>query len=175
MKKRKAWFLGLLSAVAVFTTIAVVEVNANTAVNIADGTLKIEDSGTYEVTGTTDKNHITVKSGNNPTIIINDLNIDLCNEKDDGKSQEAAAISIEDNCNVTLVIKGHNVLYGGNHTGIGANWGYAGINIDKGGSLTITGDEDGRLEVHGGGDYGGAEEGGAGIEAMPIMIWALLS
>ncbi|MGN0342973.1 MAG: hypothetical protein ACI4DO_09285 [Roseburia sp.] len=163
MKRRAGtWFGSLIVLAMLFTMLTVVEAKASTSVDISKGNLTIKDSGTYEVKGSTEKYHIEVKEGN-PTITIRDVKIDLCNENDDGKSVEAAAINIKEGCNVTLIVDGSNTLYGGNNTGIGANWGYAGINIEKGASLTIKGDAGDKLVVYGGGDYGGSEEGGAAI------------
>lgn len=162
--KRKAgtWFGSIVVMSMLFTMFTVVDAKASTSVDISKGNLTIKDSGTYEVTGSTAKYHIEVKEGN-PTITIRDVRIDLCDEKDDGDSVEAAAINIKEGCKATLIVDGYNTLYGGNNTGIGANWGYAGINIEEGASLTIKGDSGDSLIVYGGGDYGGSEEGGAAI------------
>ena len=165
--KMRIRFVGIVIMAMFLTMFTTVDVKADENKNIADGNITIKDSETYVITGTTEKNHITVEKGN-PTIRIKDLKIDLCNEDDDGKSVEAAPISIKKGCNVTLIVEGtDNALYGGNNTGIGANWGYAGINIDEGASLTIKGsteaDDKSKLIVYGGGDYGGAEEGGAAV------------
>lgn len=163
VKYKKSMHIIAAAAIAVILLLfAYVDVEAATYKNIGDGNITIKDSNTYEIGGTTEKNHITVEKGN-PTITINGLKIDLCNEQDDGKSKEAAPISIEEGCSVTLIVKGDNRLEGGNNTGIGANWGYAGINIEKGASLTIKGDAGNKLVVYGGGNYGGSERGAAAI------------
>lgn len=152
-----------IAVIALFMTVFLPDIaDATVTKNISDGSITVKDSEDYTISGTSAKNHITVEKGN-PTITIKNLEIDLCDEADDGKSVEAAPISIKKGCSVTLIVDGNCSLYGGNNTGIGANWGYAGINIEKGASLTIKGDSDDKLIVYGGGNYGGSEEGAAAI------------
>lgn len=136
-------------------------VEATTTHDISSGNVTC-DGGEHKITGSTSKYHVTIK-GSNPVVTISDTTIDMSNEDDDDKSIEAAAISVEENCNATLIVEGNNRLEGGNHTGLGKNCGYAGINIEKGASLTIKGESGAVLIVYGGGDHSGAERGGAAI------------
>lgn len=117
------------------------------------------NSGKYEITGETDKYHITIE-GDDAEVEISDVKIDLYDEYNDDNSVEADAIRVKEGCHATLVVRGeNNWLRGGNYTGVGVNWGYAGINIESGASLTIKGNMGNVLTVYGGGD----NEGGAAI------------
>lgn len=128
------------------------------AKDISSGDVKCtKDGGTYEVTGSTGKNRIYV-DGKNIKLYLTNVTIDLLDEEDDGKSKEKSAIHIEKGSTVTIYLKGNNRLEGGNNTGIGKNYGYAGICVEDGASLTILGN--GKLTVKGGGvQYGAAAIG----------------
>ena len=66
--------------------------------DISQEDLTITDSGTYTVSGTTTQYVITVNNGCNPTIILDDVNIDV-------SGQAKPAISAGNNCNVTIILK----------------------------------------------------------------------
>lgn len=158
--KKITRFLGMAVIAILIVCFTPDTADASGSQDISDGKITIKDSDSYTITGKSSENYITVEKGN-PTITISNLEIDLCNETDDGDSVEAAPISIKKGCSVTIIVDGNCKLYGGNNTGIGANWGYAGVNIEKGASLTLKGDSEDSLVVYGGGDHGGSEEGAA--------------
>lgn len=151
----------VIMLLAVLSLCMTVRVDATTTHDISSGNVTC-DGGEHKITGSTSKYHVTIK-GSNPVVTISNTTIDMSNENDDDKSIEAAAISVEEGCNATLIVEGNNRLEGGNDTGIGKNCGYAGINIEKGASLTIKGESGAVLTVYGGGDHSGAERGGAAI------------
>ena len=150
----------------VFATIFFLQ---NTSVNaeevsfdIGTKSLECKDSfKVYDIYGSTKKNHIKINGGTAQMPIIvnlrNGLNIDL-------KNTNAAPIEVAKGSYVKIYIgKGDSNakinLYGGHKSGIGKNWGYAGINCHEKSYVLITGE--GFLNVHGGGEkYGGAGIGG---------------
>lgn len=163
MRRHKKWeaFLFALVTVIMLSLGIPIGVQAATSHDIHKGNVTC-DGGEHVITGETYEHHVTIK-GTNPQVTISNVKIDLCNEDNDNKSPESAAIIVKDGCHAVLIVKGYNQLWGGNHTGAGANYGFAGICIEKGASLTIKGDAGNTLIVYGGGDYGGSEQGAAAI------------
>lgn len=161
MSVKKGKFSILLMLLLIVSFFPAFYVEAATTHDIGSGNVTC-DGGTHKITGSTSKYHVTIK-GKNPEVTISGVTIDMTNEKDDDKSVEEAAICVKEGCNATLIVERTNWLRGGNHTGAGKNWGYAGINIEPGASLTIKGQAGAKLTVYGGGDYSGAQRGGAAI------------
>lgn len=160
--QRKSKFSILLMFLMIVSLCPVFQVHAEVETHDI-GTDSINcTNGEYKITGRTSEYNITIK-GDDPVVTISNITIDMTNENDDDKSQEKSAICVKEGCHATLIVEGTNWLRGGNHTGIGDNWGYAGINIEAGASLTIKGEYDAELTVYGGGDYSGAQQGGAAI------------
>ena len=139
------------------------QVNAqHVSFDIGKNKLECNDtSKVYNVYGSTEKNHIKIKGGTaQRPIIVNlkdGLNIDL-------RNKSAAPIEVTKNSYAKIYIgKGDSNakinLYGGHKSGIGKNWGYAGISCHEKSHVLISGD--GTLNVYGGGEkYGGAGIGG---------------
>lgn len=124
-----------------------------------------ENNDIYYISGSSRNNNITV-NGKNITIYLNNVNIDL---SADGY-KEKAAINIKGNSTVTIYLGGSNYLKGGKHTGIGKNYGYAGIYVSKNSTVTILGNGE-LTAVGGGGDRGAAGIGGnAADDAGKIVI-----
>lgn len=163
MRRHKKWevFLFAMVTVILLSLGIPIGVQAATSHDIGEGNVTC-NGGEHVITGETYEHHVTIK-GENPQVTISNVKIDLCNEDNDNKSPESAAIIVKDGCNAVLIVKGYNQLWGGNHTGAGANYGFAGIYIEKGASLTIKGEAGNTLIVYGGGDYGGSEQGAAAI------------
>lgn len=159
--QRKSKFSILLIFLLVVSFYPSFRVNAMITHDIGSDSINCS-GGEYKITGSTSEHNITIE-GNNPVVTITNVKIDMTNEKDDDKSVEEAAICVKEGCNATLIVEGTNWLRGGNQTGVGKNWGYAGINIEPGASLTIKGQTGAKLTVYGGGDYSGAQRGGAAI------------
>ncbi|MBE5926872.1 MAG: hypothetical protein E7270_07925 [Lachnospiraceae bacterium] len=109
----------------------------------------------YYFTGTTKDNNITVDC-NTGTVRINltNVTIDML-EDNDKKSEAKPAIRIKKGTDAIIYLYGNNTLEGGNKSGVGKNYGFAGIQVDDGASVTILGN--GTLNAVGGGDdYGAA-------------------
>lgn len=153
-KKWGKWILVMVIAIMI-SLCGAFDADAETVTkhDISTGNITC-NGGKYEITGETDKYHITIE-GDDTEVEISDVKIDLYNEYDDDKSVEADAIKVTKGCHATLIVRGEsNWLRGGNYTGFGVNWGYAGINIESGASLTIKGNMGNVLTVYGGGRQG---------------------
>ncbi len=109
----------------------------------------------YYFTGSTKDNNITVDcSSGTVRINLTNVTIDML-EDNDKKSEAKPAIWIKKGTDAIIYLSGKNTLEGGNKSGVGKNYGYAGIQVDDGASVTILGN--GTLNAVGGGDdYGAA-------------------
>ncbi len=117
--------------------------------DVSTGNVVISADGDYTITGTTTSNTITVESGVNATITLNNVNIDV------SSNYETAAFGIADNStgNVTITLEGTNTLKsGGSCAGLQKNGGSGTLTIIGTGSLTATGGNFGA--GIGGGDRG---------------------
>ena len=134
--------------------------------NVGSGNVTCDsDNTTYYITGSTNKNNITV-DGKDITIYLKNVNINL---RDDG-FKEKAAINIKGDSTVTIYLEGDNCLKGGKDKGFEIHYGYAAIRVAEGSSVTILGN--GKLTAVGGGeDLGAAAIGGdANEDAGKIII-----
>lgn len=134
--------------------------------NVGNGNVTCDsDNSTYYITGSTNKNNITV-DGKNIKIYLKNVNINL---RDDG-FKEKAAINIKGKSTVTIYLEGDNCLKGGKNKGLKIHYGYAAISVAEGATVTILGD--GKLTAVGGGeDLGAAAIGGnANKDAGKIII-----
>ena len=147
--------------VAVFTTVFFgKDITVNAQVNaqyvsfdIGKNRVECNDAfKVYNVYGSTEKNHIKIKGGTAQRPIIvnlkNGLKIDL-------RNKSASPIEVTKNSYAKIYIgKGDSNakinLYGGHKSGIGKNWGYAGISCHEKSHVLISGD--GTLNVYGGGE-----------------------
>lgn len=163
MRRHKKWeaFLFAMVTVILLSLGIPIGVQAATSHDIDKGDVTC-NGGEHVITGKTTEHYVKIE-GENTQVTISGVDINLCNKNNNDKSKESAAIIVKKGCNAVLIVKGTNLLYGGNNTGVGANYGYAGICIEKGASLTIKGDVGNTLTVYGGGDYGKSEQGAAAI------------
>lgn len=120
--------------------------SGTTELSINDGSVKISLPGDYIITGTGEptSNTITVDSG------VKGVNITLDNVNIDASSAYCGALVLDSDNDVSLTLAGDNILKSGDE--------YAGIKVEDGSSLTISGD--GSLTANGGED--GAGIGGNG-------------
>ena len=82
--------------------------------NVGSGNVTCDsDNSTYYITGSTNKNNITV-DGKNIKIYLRNVNINL---RDDG-FKEKAAINIKGKSTVTIYLEGDNCLKGGKNKGL---------------------------------------------------------
>lgn len=135
-------------------------------VNIGKENIKCDkDNDIYYISGSSSSNNITV-DGKNITIYLENVNINLSSNGYEDKP----AINIKDDSTVTVYLVGSNYLKGGKHTGIGKNYGKAGIHVSSKASVTILG-HGSLTAIGGGGDRGAAGIGGnAGDDAGKITI-----
>ena len=111
----------------------------------------VKDEGDTIITGTSDKNTVTIEAENkNDTVevTLKDVNIDA-------SSRNEAAVSVTGSGNTTIKLDGDNHLTGG----ISDNGSYGLSGISSSGSLTISGGETDSLTAQG----GSGENGGDGI------------
>lgn len=121
--------------------------------NIANGNITCnKDNDSYYISGSSSSNNITV-DGKNIKIYLENINIDLSSNGYEDKP----AINIKDDSTVTIYLVGSNYLKGGKHTGVGKNYGKAGVYVSSKASVTILGH--GSLTANG----GGGDRGAAGI------------
>ena len=82
--------------------------------NVGSGNVTCDsDNSTYYITGSTNKNNITV-DGKNIKIYLKNVNINL---RDDG-FKEKAAINIKGKSTVTIYLEGDNCIKGGKNKGL---------------------------------------------------------
>ncbi len=121
-------------------------------------TILTEKALTFSGTTTT-TDHIVVKEGVTANVILNGVDIKLTDGGGDEGSVGTSAFFLKRNANLTLTLQGNNTLQSGHKT--------AGIQVEKGASITITGG--GTLTSQGG--WGGAGIGaGAGTSCGTILI-----
>ena len=121
-------------------------------------TILTEKALTFSGTMTT-TDHIVVKEGVTANVILNGVDIKLTDGGGDEGSVGTSAFFLKRNANLTLTLQGNNTLQSGHKT--------AGIQVEKGASITITGG--GTLTSQGG--WGGAGIGaGAGTSCGTILI-----
>lgn len=139
---------------------------SNHYVNIGDKNIKCDkDYDTYYISGSSSSNNITV-DGKNITIYLENVNINLSSNG----YKDKPAINIKDDSTVTIYLVGSNYLKGGKHTGVGKNYGKAGIHVSSDASVTILG-HGSLTAIGGGGDRGAAGIGGnADDDAGKITI-----
>lgn len=107
----------------------------------------ITEGGNYVFTGSTTKNHIRIYSPDNVpynevTITLDNVTIDL------QAGNEHPAIDIQEETNVTIILKGTNYLHGGKRDKLlYTDDGYAGIRVHNTSEVTIIGE--GSLEAVG--------------------------
>ena len=107
----------------------------------------VKDEGDTIITGTSDKNTVTIDAGNDKVeVTLKDVNI---------KADSGSALT--SNGDVTLTLKGENHLTGGNGDI------YGGDGITSSGSLTISG---GTVTATGGNNTGNDGSGGSGIYSV---------
>ena len=114
----------------------------------------VKDEGDTIITGTSDKNTVTIEAenkGDKVEVTLKDVNIDA-------SSRNKAAVSVTGSGNTTIKLDGDNHLTGGN--------GRSGISSS--GSLTISGGETDRLTAQGGSGTDGS--GGRGIFSKDLTI-----
>ena len=110
----------------------------------------VKDEGDTIITGTSDKNTVTIDAGNDKVeVTLKDVNI---------KADSGSALT--SNGDVTLTLKGENHLTGG----ISDNGSYGLSGISSSGSLTISGGETDSLTAQGGSGTDGS--GGRGISSF---------
>lgn len=129
------------------------------------GTWVLDGSGPYTFSGTA-KDFEGLKVSGNATITLNNATIKHTSDREESY---APAISIEAGSDAKLILSGTNTIEGGR--------GYAGIHVDPGATLTISGD--GTLNATGGKGYtsktlgnaaAGAGIGGNGIKYISRSI-----
>ena len=114
----------------------------------------VKDEGDTIITGTSDKNTVTIDAGNDKVeVTLKDVNI---------KADSGSALT--SNGDVTLTLKGENHLTGG----ISDNGSYGLSGISSSGSLTISGGETDSLTAQGGSGTDGS--GGRGIFSKDLTI-----
>ncbi|WP_075558989.1 InlB B-repeat-containing protein [Parabacteroides timonensis] len=122
-----------------------------------DNTYTILTEKALTFSGTTTTDHIVVKEGVTANVTLNGVNIKLTDGGDDAVG--TSAFFLKRNANLTLTLQGNNTFQSGHRT--------AGIQVEKGASITITGS--GTLTSQGG--WGGAGIGaGAGTSCGTILI-----
>ena len=120
----------------------------------------VKDEGDTIITGTSDKNTVTIEAENkNDTVevTLKDVNIDA-------SSRNEAAVSVTGSGNTTIKLDGDNHLTGG----ISDNGSYGLSGISSSGSLTISGGETDSLTAQGGSGTDGS--GGRGIFSKDLTI-----
>jgi flagellin len=125
--------------------------SSGTGWNFASNTLTITGGGTYQITGSTTDNHVTVAPGVSANIILSDASIKINNG-----SYSSTTITFGD---AALDITGAsvNVYLSGDNT-LSSGEGRAGLEAPVGSTLVIEGIADGKLTATGG--YDGAGIGG---------------
>ncbi len=111
--------------------------------DLSKSSWQVLDGGSYTFTGSTQYNHIRVYAPNSSvTITLDNVDIRLQGGK------EYPAIDIQEESNVTIILKGNNYLSGGKRDSLlYTDDGYAGIRVHNTSELTIIGD--GSLEAVG--------------------------
>ena len=120
----------------------------------------VKDEGDTIITGTSDKNTVTIEAenkGDKVEVTLKDLNIDA-------SSRNEAAVSVTGSGNTTIKLDGDNHLTGG----ISDNGSYGLSGISSSGSLTISGGETDSLTAQGGSGTDGS--GGRGIFSKDLTI-----
>jgi len=141
-----------------FTVTAIV--SDSNAFSFSGNVLRINANGRYTISGTTTTDHIVISSGlTNVNITFSGLNINVSNVITAFGGNGVPAVAIG-GAPVNLTLVGTNILRGGSGPG---GTGGAGIEVQQGAALVITGESTGSLDVTGGnGGGGGAGIGGNG-------------
>ena len=119
----------------------------------------VKDEGDTIITGTSDKNTVTIEAenkGDKVEVTLKDVNIEATGGK--------AAVSVTGSGNTTIKLDGDNHLTGG----ISDNGSYGLSGISSSGSLTISGGETDSLTAQGGSGTDGS--GGRGIFSKDLTI-----
>ena len=120
----------------------------------------VKDEGDTIITGTSDKNTVTIEAeneGDKVEVTLKDVNIDASRGNE-------AAVSVTGSGNTTIKLDGDNHLTGG----ISDNGSYGLSGISSSGSLTISGGETDSLTAQGGSGTDGS--GGRGIFSKDLTI-----